>query len=275
MSTAERLLPPPGSLIGKRKESESITDWISGVEQAHKLKIHFKPRQRDAKHQVNAKFTKQAGKKLAQRKPLTATCDSELAAMEVRQTRSQIPCFSFVFADFLSFQRLVSWIQEQLDPKRIARGRKSESAVPLLPDPVLQVTKRRGTLTTWLGATPPILAPPATNSAAPKAATGSAKRTAKRAVDITTNNGCRNVEGQVQVLRQQLRDPAIRPILMDCLPGDITTKVNMVSSAADLVARTKHRGRPTTDERLIRDGVALSMVSAGDTTADLRQKAKR
>jgi hypothetical protein len=127
--------------------------------------------------------------------------------MEVRQRdRASLASPLSLVADFLSFQRLVSWIQEQLDPRRIAPGNKSKPAVPLVPDPVVQVTKQREALTTWLGATPPILAPPATNSAAPKAATGSAKRTAKRAVDIITNNGCRNVEVQVQVLRQQ-HDP--------------------------------------------------------------------
>jgi hypothetical protein len=45
---------PSGPLIGKRKESESITDWISGVEQAHKLKIHFKPRQMRQKFAKNS-----------------------------------------------------------------------------------------------------------------------------------------------------------------------------------------------------------------------------
>jgi hypothetical protein len=84
MSTAERLLPPSGSLVVKRKACESITDWISGLEQAQNLKILFKPRQSDGKHQVKAKFTKDAGNKLARRKPLDATCDSELVAMEVR-----------------------------------------------------------------------------------------------------------------------------------------------------------------------------------------------
>ena len=131
-------------------------------------------------------------------------------------------------------QLLVSWIEEQVDPNRKAKGRNPTPILPMM---------QTGVLSQWVGSLPlpaPHLVPAQSISAAtalpsalvlaPPSAppSGQAKKVAKRAVEVITNGGLRGAAGRISVLTAQLSDPLIRPLLQHALPREIRAKVQIV-----------------------------------------------
>jgi hypothetical protein len=91
MEASAPLCKDPSSGIETRKASESLQNWITGLEQKHNLKVTISVNPKDGRVALKGIFTRDAGKTLHQRtkrKPCKKSFPDELSAIEVSNNPS-------------------------------------------------------------------------------------------------------------------------------------------------------------------------------------------